>query len=907
MALYAFALAGLNGCNFGTAPGGTEGEGLTGILVDNRGAPVAHVHVRIYPDSTAPLAKRAASTPRPDSVETNGAGRFDFQHLVPGARYNLEASLTRGDTILSLFIQDLVYHGGREDIGSKSLVPTGGARLQVLLNGSAAAGTLSCSVAGSPYAGAVDDSGYCVVKGLPPGVFQVTVSGTGFRTAVSDAVTVVPGVVTSAGSVELIPTDTPPPPSVQHFQVTSTTVALWTFNAYDAGGPPYTFADLGARGATLRGDERIALTPSPHGAALEIENSSPPVQRYFIARGDTSFDPNKTGWLTVEARVFLTSYPSNSNQGGVAQVAGIANGVKLLIGSDGSLQAAGLNKTGPESAFLSFPRSSAGTVPLGRWVNLAVTVDANASQLYAYVDGQPVQLTMPSGFSILAGGAWSNNSFCVGSSNFYTQPFTGRIDEVRVSNAAVLGFGPAMTRAPEVPVQPDSIMIVASQDAVMWATTTGTAIGSSVQNAGANRGLSTGIYDLNTATRSLVQFTLPAGIKSAGIRSAKFRINPYEWAIKNSIPTPYRVHLYRVLRPWKEGKAVTAATATAAIDGVNAYERFWGTQNGAEDWNKVFVGLDDVDAASVESASASIEFGSFGALEFDITALAKSWADDPAQNFGFILVADVPASNELVTHYPSYNSKDADVADNLKPRLILDADLTSPEPAKPMISVVAIADGNVAGPVTGYPDNNGLLNKNGGIAATLSSGSYDVYGGGRALVRFDIPPGYTATNITKAVMRLTVSEWVIRNVHTAVRLDVHRLLKSWKEGTSAGGTEAGASNSALVDGITGLERFWGAQDGTEDWSQPLVGLNDVDAASQVSASLSKLPGTTGTWEFDVTALAKAWAGDPASNFGVVLATDMPADNDAVADYPMFHSKDAAVPVGSKPTLILNGN
>jgi hypothetical protein len=217
--------------------------------------------------------------------------------------------------------------------------------------------------------------------------------------------------------------------------------------------------------------------------------------------------------------------------------------------------------------------------------------------------------------------------------------------------------------------------------------------------------------------------------------------------------------------------------------------------------------------------------------------------------------------------------------------------------------LTSVADANVAGPMPGYPDNNGLLNRNGGTIGTISSGAYDVYGGGRGLVRFAIPPQYTAANITRAVLRLTVKNWEIRNVHAPYRLDLHRLLKSWKEGA---GTETNQVNSAQVDGITGRERFWGAQDGSEDWSEQLVGLKDNDAASAASATLSKPSGSMEAWSFDVTALAKAWAADSAGNFGVILVTGIPADNDAVFDFPIFYAKEAAVADSLKPTLILNG-
>ena len=121
-AAFLFALAGLGSCNFGTAPGGTEGEGLTGILLDTHEKGAANIRVRVYPNNPATLAKGTAAAPHADSTVTNSSGRFEFKNLVPGTKYNLAASFTRGDTVFSLFIRDILYAGGRQDIGSNALI-----------------------------------------------------------------------------------------------------------------------------------------------------------------------------------------------------------------------------------------------------------------------------------------------------------------------------------------------------------------------------------------------------------------------------------------------------------------------------------------------------------------------------------------------------------------------------------------------------------------------------------------------------------------------------------------------------------------------------------------------------------------------------------------------------------------
>ena len=60
-----------------------------------------------------------------------------------------------------------------------------------------------------------------------------------------------------------------------------------------------------------------------------------------------------------------------------------------------------------------------------------------------------------------------------------------------------------------------------------------------------------------------------------------------------------------------------------------------------------------------------------GRMEFDVTALARSWADSPATNYGVVFTTDIPASNNEVWDYPVFHSKESTAGDALKPRLEL--------------------------------------------------------------------------------------------------------------------------------------------------------------------------------------------------------------------------------------------
>jgi hypothetical protein len=435
-------------CDLGTAPGGTEGEGLTGVLVTPSGSPAANLAVRVYPVASgssgrvSDLLHKVAvawAGSETDSAYTQYNGRFSFTQLAKSTTYNLSASFKQNDTVFSVFIQNIVYKGGRMDLGRATLLGSGGLKLQVTLDGATATEGVICRIAASPFTDSVNGSGVCVLEGLPPGNFQIEISRPGFRTIVTDALTVVKGLLSEGGLLDMDPLTEPLPPTGQHFELEASTVALWTFNHYAAGTSPYGFEDDGPKKIRLNSSSgRLALAVITGDSAVKMTGSP-----YLTAPADSIYDPNRTGWLTLEARIYLDKYPSASNTGKRGQIFGILGGVKLLVGSDGSLQAAGLQTSPMEAPSYAYPRTASAVVPLGRWVDVAVAVDAAANQLYAYVNGQPVQLTWPahSYQRLRTGGAFALNALTVGNTVYSGEAFAGNIDEIRISNTAVLGAG----------------------------------------------------------------------------------------------------------------------------------------------------------------------------------------------------------------------------------------------------------------------------------------------------------------------------------------------------------------------------------------------------------------------------------------------------------------------------------
>ncbi len=222
------------------------------------------------------------------------------------------------------------------------------------------------------------------------------------------------------------------------------------------------------------------------------------------------------------------------------------------------------------------------------------------------------------------------------------------------------------------------------------------------------------------------------------------------------------------------------------------------------------------------------------------------------------------------------------------------------DPSGPLVDLdlVAEQDALIRGPV----DPNAVGSKddwNLGALGQIQVGVYDRHSAERSLVQFSIPGEYTAGDIESATLRLTSWTWVKKHFTADFSVQVHPLLRSWKQGASVQDRRATSAD----DGVTGLERFWGDQDGSEDWNRKFIGLDGVDAAVEVAATATRPGGYLGVWEFDVTELAKFWADHPDRNFGLLLVCSL-SDAENYPDYPIFRSREYAGPDGEKPTLVL---
>ncbi len=233
-----------------------------------------------------------------------------------------------------------------------------------------------------------------------------------------------------------------PPFSSEHFSLQPSTVALWTFNSHKNG----TFTDIGSNGFNLSNANNFALTASSFDSASVFTGSAPLANSYLSHANTGALTIAGTGRITYEARVYLATGQSGAGAGG-GWFLGTYDGVNLCLGASGYIDAAGQRVRNGLGYWIN-EQSSAGVIPRNRWFDLAAAFDQTTGQVYAYIDGKPVQLyssdsteRFTDAFRVSTGNFFVGND---GRDNAFQ--FSGKVDEIRVSNSLVLGAGLPLIR-----------------------------------------------------------------------------------------------------------------------------------------------------------------------------------------------------------------------------------------------------------------------------------------------------------------------------------------------------------------------------------------------------------------------------------------------------------------------------
>ena len=199
------------------------------------------------------------------------------------------------------------------------------------------------------------------------------------------------------------------------------------------------------------------------------------------------------------------------------------------------------------------------------------------------------------------------------------------------------------------------------------------------------------------------------------------------------------------------------------------------------------------------------------------------------------------------------------------------------------------------------PVASALSNMTQGLKDCAASGAYDHNTVFRSLLQFALPDSLNNWTIVSAQLILTPINWMAKSNKSAYTLAVHKLLKSWKQGSGTavcGGTPT-IANSASVDGVTALARDW-SMDGSSNWNQVGVGLDDQDASQSIYALGSMNYGQTTPLILDVQSLVASWVSNPSSNFGMLLRNTSEFTGNYVS-YPFFNSGEATDP-STRPAL-----
>lgn len=385
------------------------------------------------------------------------------------------------------------------------------------------------------------------------------------------------------------------------FLLTSHTTALWTF---DSIAPDGTFQDMGRFGQNLV-IGAAGLRNSPHGKALD----GGALREGQIATTAGSVIPANLRWTgtgeqTIEVRFFLESLPPS----GITLV-GTKIGPQIMVSPLGALsvghQVVPIGSSQPAwGTFTSFP----GKIPLGRWVDLVVSVDQKDAQIYAWVGETPLDLFVEkTGGGITSLVSAVEGSFSVGGLPSDWRPGKYLVDEIRISDTLLFGKGN--------PIQ-------AAFDASF---NTGISMGGILRKAGVSdlcgncQSVLLGTSTAGVEGAAYVRVEIPAQLKRARIVVANLVV----WA---DVSENRSFGIYPLHAPW----------GASAVDGTG-------------NWNAAMVD-------SLPHTVGPLFSGTTGGIVANITDLLQRWIDDPSSNHGVLIRAnqlDLEAVNVYTGLAPS--------------------------------------------------------------------------------------------------------------------------------------------------------------------------------------------------------------------------------------------------------------
>ncbi len=378
------------------------------------------------------------------------------------------------------------------------------------------------------------------------------------------------------------------------FLLTSHTVALWNFDSLAGGNR---ILDRSANHYDLQFPSGISLIASPHGKALDQKSGIPGK----VVTGDSlapKLHLNRTGWITFELRLRMDSIPL----AGMC-VMGAANGTGIWITTSRQIVVDHLIAPPGQSPLWGEVVTEAAKAPIGKWFNLAVSVNASENQIFVWLDelAQPVfeRMDWPSNATLQDG---SKGNFEVGGADWDGRSSYFQLDEMRISDTLVFGDGYQKLTSTEVD-QPSAS--VGEGVVLLKGTGSGT----------------------TCPTCTFVRLGLDPESKLVGA---------YAW--KPILPA-------QVI-----GKRIVSAmlvgwdTTSQPVEQTQMYQlqrilSFWSPNDNYSSWTSQNPGSWNSKVEPKPFAVSPLKAGSRGGLIFDVTGLVQNWVDDTTTNHGVLIRA----------------------------------------------------------------------------------------------------------------------------------------------------------------------------------------------------------------------------------------------------------------------------
>lgn len=378
------------------------------------------------------------------------------------------------------------------------------------------------------------------------------------------------------------------------YLLTPRTMALWEFDSSFPGG---ILKDRSPNGNDLTFRGGASFVSSPHGRAFVQSSGTPAI---VGPEGDTlpsSLRWDRTGMMTYEMRFKMDSIP----KGGMVLL-GSETSVRIWVMPSRQLVVESqIYDDGDEYSRWGSVATLGGAVPVGEWVDLAVSLDWEADQIYVWIDEQAMSTFTRTDWSR---ESWMVNdsigAFCVGGASWDRRPSHFLLDEVRISDTLVFGKG--------LPIEFSVLETVLSGSLSEGATISASSDGGSICG------------DCSSAM--------------LGLDVGSGRVGAYAW--KPQIPSAIL------------GKKIVSAalvlfdTAVSAVDATTDYRLFrieesWSPTDDATEWIQDGAWTRRISMAPLVMSPRNA--GSSGGLIFEITNLMQSWVDEPIRNHGVLLRA----------------------------------------------------------------------------------------------------------------------------------------------------------------------------------------------------------------------------------------------------------------------------